>query len=304
MLYGKKRGLGGLSFALALFIAALTSLASAQDLCFSGTRAEARFVAQQRLGLVCQLICTGCGCKGGPGLRKPPPGRENPKGDCAKKSEVAAGVCGEGPSYDRCTHECTPLHAGCVRGALPADTSPAIKIDEGLNLFEVTGEDQQGRRAAFDIIMISEGLSFKYKKDDEMVQGRDPVSAASLREFFKMRFGASPDIIAAGTASSEGSRKIEESRALRRAVALSSMVAESATPTTKLWALNLGQHLQLCSGCSTDQSAYQRPVFVIGVAFKENDAVNLGEALRMALTRRIELPKPDRFSLFELYKIR
>jgi hypothetical protein len=267
---------------------------AADENCFQGTRAEARADAQKRLGYLCQLFCKGCGCKGGPGFRKQ-------DGLCASMPDLARGACGNAPGYEKCSRECTPLFQGCTRTALPAVDVAPIKIDTGLTLFEVTGEDKQGRRAAFDIIMISEGLSWQYGQT-AVVQGVQQVSASDLRSFFKRRFASASDVIASGTASSEGDRKTEEVRARNRGAKLAQMAAESAAPETKLWVLNLGQYLQPCKGCTKEQTAIERPVFITGVIYKESPDVNLSEALHMALGRRSELPKPEQYSLFELFR--
>jgi hypothetical protein len=283
-----------LYFALLSVVVTNNFAMAAEDNCFKGTREDARADAQRRLGYLCQLFCSGCGCKGGPGFRKQ-------DGKCATTPDLARGACGDGPSYDRCKRECTPLHQGCTRGALPAADAPPIRVDEGLTLFEVTGEDKQGKRAAFDIILISEGLTWGYA-GTEVLSGTSPVSGRDLRIFFKSRFAGVADIIASGTASSEGDRKTEENRARNRGAKLAQMAAETAAPETKLWVLNLGQYLTPCKSCSKQQTASQRPVFITGVIYKETPDVNIDEALHMALGRRNELPNPEQYSLFELFR--
>ncbi|MEQ1695077.1 MAG: hypothetical protein ABL901_04475 [Hyphomicrobiaceae bacterium] len=287
---------------LAIALTGVIGTATAQE-CFQGTRAQARAEAQQRLGFLCQGFCKGCGCKRGPGFRKP-------DGDCATKSDIARGVCGEGPEYAKCKRECAPLLQGCVRGPLPTPDAPTIKVDDGIDLYEITGEDKHGRRAAFDIIMISEGLSWKYQENEiernepgSNEAGKKKVSAADLRALFKERFADASDIIASGTASAEGKRTREENRARKRGESLAKMIRESTLPGSKVWMLNLGQFLKVCKDCTAEQTANQRPVFVAGAVSKE-EGVNLSEALRMALRRRKDLPDPSNYSLFDLIQHR
>ena len=160
-------------------------------------------------------------------------------------------------------------------------------------------QDKSGKRAAFDIIMISDGLSWQYN-GEEMLRDKKPMSGVALHGFLKSRFAVATDIIASGVASAEGHRRPEELRALRRGQILADMASEVASPGVQVWVLNLGQHLVRCEGCTSDGSAHQRPVFLIGVVHKESEDINLIEALRMALARRSDLPKPENYSLFDL----
>jgi hypothetical protein len=270
--------------------------AAADSDCFQGTRDQARQQSQQRLGLLCQLFCSGCGCKGGPGLRKS-------NGYCASSGELAAGACGEAPAFSKCAKECTPLHAGCSRGALPTADTPPQNIDYGIKLVEVTGEDTNGRRAAFDVLVISDGLTWKYKADSVARGGRE-LSRADLKRLFEERFTAAFDIIATGAASSEGPRSIEERRAQSRGSKLAEMIASTTSEKTKLWVLNLGQYLDKCSQCTREQTSAQRPVMIIGVVHRQVPDVDIREALVMAFSRRSDLPQPAEFSLFDLSRHR
>jgi hypothetical protein len=263
---------------------------SSSEGCFEGNRQQARESGQQRLGFVCQGFCRGCGCKGGPGYRKS-------NGQCATIPDIAGGACGSDPAFSKCSRECAPLMAGCQRANLPAVTPP-LEIDRGLRLIEVTGEDARGKRAAFDVIVIADGLTWASKSND-IARGRSGVTGSMLQDFIAVRFAGARDIIGAGTASSEGARTEEEKRARGRGIALSKM-AMNAVSGAMVWTLNLGQHLGKCPTCNPDQTAYQRPVLLIGVIYTETGDVNIGEALKSAFARQPELPKAEAYSLFEL----
>jgi hypothetical protein len=56
--------------------------------------------------------CSGCGCKGGPGYRKP-------DGACANRTDMSSGVCGLAPAYAGCKRENTPPR-GSTPGPGPA----------------------------------------------------------------------------------------------------------------------------------------------------------------------------------------
>jgi hypothetical protein len=266
--------------------------------CFTGSREQAREEAR-RLGFICLgFRPRGCGGAAGPGYRKPPPGRRKlDVGDCATHEEVARGICGEAPLYDKCTAECAKLMDSCRRSALPADTLPPTTIDPGVSLVQVTGEDEKGRRAAFDIVMVTQGISFTYK------QVEPNMPASEMRRSIAAHFANATDIIATGTASSQGSRRTEEERAAQRAKKLGEFAADAA-PTANVWQLNLGQNLVKCRDCGADATANQRPALLIGVAFREGPDVDLKQALKMAFTRRPDLPNLSEFSLFEFSRLR
>lgn len=54
----------------------------------------------------CDVVCKGCGCKGGPGYRSRSTDR------CVGWSEIVS-VCGP-PPHERCTRECQPVVEGCT----------------------------------------------------------------------------------------------------------------------------------------------------------------------------------------------
>lgn len=54
----------------------------------------------------CEVYCSGCGCKGGPGYRSKLTGR------CVGWADIVS-VCGQ-PPHARCTRECEPVVAGCA----------------------------------------------------------------------------------------------------------------------------------------------------------------------------------------------
>lgn len=59
----------------------------------------------------CQVVCRGCGCKGGPGYRGPPTAR-SPKGECVSWATIIR-VCGPPPHSD-CVRECAIVRPGCT----------------------------------------------------------------------------------------------------------------------------------------------------------------------------------------------
>ena len=58
----------------------------------------------------CTIRCKGCGCKGGPGYRRPPRGNER-KGRCVSYASLVRD-CGP-PPHAKCTAECFPVVTGC-----------------------------------------------------------------------------------------------------------------------------------------------------------------------------------------------
>ena len=54
----------------------------------------------------CQVVCSGCGCKGGPGYR-------GPKG-CVGWADLIR-TCGPSP-HAGCSRECAPVRPGCSNG--------------------------------------------------------------------------------------------------------------------------------------------------------------------------------------------
>lgn len=178
-----------------------------------------------------------------------------------------------------------------------------IQIDRGLDLFEITGADSTGARAAFDIILISEGVTWP-KGSDQLSRRESGLSGRDLLELLRARLDGATDIIAVGTASSEGSRTEEEYRALNRGAKLAGMAADVVRHEVRLWVLNLGQHTKPCFNCAAHETRHQRPVILIGVIAKEHNDVNIGEALRMAFDRSDNLPKLNEFSQFDLIQAR
>lgn len=73
--------------------------------------------------------------------------------------------------------------------------------------------------------------------------------------------------------------------------------------TTVIWTLNLGQYKGSCAIGETEDTAWQRPVLMIGVRERERGA-DLAQALGDAMSGKSNLPDRSCYSHFELARYR
>ena len=106
-------------FAVGSLVGVLPSAVFAQSLtCLEYSRAQARYITEQRGKLVMEVrdgrtgACRGCGCKGGPGYRSLETRR------CAGYHNLIS-LCGPAPHTQRCLPECKPFVDGYSRPERP-----------------------------------------------------------------------------------------------------------------------------------------------------------------------------------------
>lgn len=100
----------GLVFLLGVWPSGLRAQAGK---CFLANKKNAEILKEARKkGGVCKIKCKGCGCKGGPGYRRPPRGNER-RGGCVSYARLVKD-CGP-PPHARCTAECKPVIIGCKK---------------------------------------------------------------------------------------------------------------------------------------------------------------------------------------------
>ncbi|MDX2265070.1 MAG: hypothetical protein NW215_08875 [Hyphomicrobiales bacterium] len=175
-------------------------------------------------------------------------------------------------------------------------------------VFPIEGVDAAGRKAAFDVLILTKDYNWVKGSTTEVVKGAETLTDADLiarifiREVRDVLTKAS-DVIAVGAASQEGQSEAEIARAEARARASAGWLKEVVAPETPVWMLNLGQY-QGCPGAveQTDTS-FQRPLMLIGVHSKDADA-NLSEALANAIAGKSNLPSRDCYSRFDFIRDR
>jgi hypothetical protein len=79
--------------------------------CLTASPEVANLIAKQRKGQ-CEIHCSGCGCKGGPGYRS----RDKAK-QCVSWKKLVE-TCGPAP-HRKCDRECKPVVDGCDAPKMP-----------------------------------------------------------------------------------------------------------------------------------------------------------------------------------------
>jgi hypothetical protein len=240
----------------------------------------------------CSAYCEGCGCKSGTGFRGPPT-QMGKRGSCVYKAEQLESVCGPRPR-EKCQRECTPRITKCVKAP--------VALSGNLISEQVIAPDQRGRIAAFEILVLTEGVTWDYKSTDSLRQYNTPFGPDQLRQLVQDKFAGASKLVAIGTASSEGNRRSEEQRAYERANALGRQLSDLYAPSKEVWLLNLGQNTVTCSFCEPIETSTQRPALVVAVIGGDPN-VNWPEALRSALQQSSALKLND-YSLFQLAQFR
>lgn len=172
--------------------------------------------------------------------------------------------------------------------------------------FPIDGADQSGRRALFDVVVLTKNYGWVRGSTDTLERGDQKLSAADIETEVlapQLRDGlkGARQLIAVGLASQEGELEREIQRGGLRAVRTASWVRNAVDPAIPMYTLNLGRYLEPCQECEDNDTSWQRPFIVIAVRQAE-PGTNIGEALRAALSDKSNLPSPDRYSTFALTK--
>lgn len=182
----------------------------------------------------------------------------------------------------------------------------AKKWNDRTLVFPIEGTDKAGRRALFDVVVLTKnygwvlGSTSELERGDQKLNARDiedEVLAPQLRE----GLGSARELIAVGVASQEGELDREIQRGGLRAARIASWVRGALGEKIPMWTLNLGRYLDPCTDCEDAETSWQRPFVVIAVR-QTDDGVNIAEALRNAMSDKENLPSPDRYSTFAMAK--
>jgi hypothetical protein len=182
----------------------------------------------------------------------------------------------------------------------------AKRWNERTLVFPVEGADRAGRRALFDVVVLTKnygwvrGSTTELEKDDQRLSPQeiqDEVLAPQLRE----GLGTARGLIAVGLASQEGEVEREEQRGGLRAIRTAQWVQEALGERIPMWTLNLGRYVDPCTDCEDSDTSWQRPFIVIAVR-QVDDGTHISEALADAMSDTTNLPAPSRYSAFAFTK--
>lgn len=181
-----------------------------------------------------------------------------------------------------------------------------LRWNERTLVFPIEGADAAGRRALFDVVVLTKNYGWTLGSTEELERGsqkltaeeiQDEVLAPQLRE----GLGRAKELIAVGVASQEGDVEKETHRAGLRAKRTAEWVKGVVADNIPMWTLNLGRYTDVCTDCEEGDTSWQRPFMVVAV--KQSDpGTNLAEALNNALSDKENLPSPSRYSSFALAK--
>ncbi len=173
-------------------------------------------------------------------------------------------------------------------------------------VFPIEGTDRQGRRATFDVVVLTKnygwvrGSTTELEKDDRLLSPQDiqdEVLAPQLRE----GLGTARGLIAVGLASQEGDVAREEARSGERAIRTARWLQEALGDRIPMWPLNLGRYVDPCTDCEDPDTSWQRPFIVIAVR-NADEGTHISEALADAMSGTTNLPAPSRYSAFTFAK--
>jgi hypothetical protein len=173
-------------------------------------------------------------------------------------------------------------------------------------VFPIEGFDAAGRRALFDVVVLTKNYGWVLGSTTELERGTDRLSPKEIEEEvlapqLREGLGSAHELIAVGVASQEGELEREIQRGGLRAARIAHWVRGALGEKIPMWTLNLGRYLEPCTDCETEETSWQRPFIVIAVRQAEA-GVNIGEALNNAMRDKENLPSPDRYSTFALAK--
>ncbi len=190
----------------------------------------------------------------------------------------------------------------------PVTVAERQALGEDAVLYQVSGVDLTGRKATFDLIVMSRDTVWVKGSTEKISRGGAVIEAEAFRRLLAngalgQRVAAARELIAVGVASREGEQTTEEARASQRAHRIGGWLIEIDKSKKPIWALNLGQHRGDCAECDTGITDWQRPIIVVGQATADT-GVNLGEALADAMSKRANLPSPESYSRFSILRLR
>lgn len=184
----------------------------------------------------------------------------------------------------------------------------AKRWNERTLVFPIEGTDNAGRRALFDVVVLTKdygwvrGSTTELEKDDRRLSPQE-IQEEVLDPQLRKGLGTARGLIAVGLASQEGKTQREEQRGGLRAVRIARWVQDAIGDEIPMWTLNLGRYVDLCLECEDADTSWQRPFIVIAVR-KAEDGTHISEALANAMSNTINLPSPDRYSAFAFAKFR
>lgn len=150
---------------------------------------------------------------------------------------------------------------------------------------EVSGTDEEGRRATFKIRILSQEYLWSFRSIDEPIGGTEGIKELLQSENMQFQLATATDLICVGAASQEGYEEREAFRATRRAETLVSWtrnaLPEHSNPP--IHTLVLGRFKNRIPGLNHDQTSYQRRIVLIAVTEKQAHVI-LEEALKNALS--------------------
>ena len=184
----------------------------------------------------------------------------------------------------------------------------AKRWNERTLVFPVEGSDRAGRRALFDVVVLTKdygwvrGSTTELEKFDRRLSP-DDIQTEVLAPQLRQGLGSARGLIAVGLASQEGAVEREEQRGGLRAERIAQWVREALGGDVPMWTLNLGRYIEPCLECEDADTSWQRPFIVIAVR-KADDGTHISEALADAMSNTINLPSPDRYSTFAFAKFK
>jgi hypothetical protein len=173
-------------------------------------------------------------------------------------------------------------------------------------VFPIEGADKAGRRATFDVVVLTKNYGWVRGSTTELEKGERRLSPDEIQEEVlapQLREGlaSARALIAVGLASQEGEIVREEQRGGLRAARTAEIVRGAVGPTMPMWTLNLGRYTEPCDECEDADTSWQRPFIVIAVRQAE-DGAHISEALADAMSNTENLPSPQRYSAFAFAK--
>ncbi len=182
----------------------------------------------------------------------------------------------------------------------------AKKWNERTLVFPIEGIDKAGRRALFDVVVLTKNYGWVRGSTTELERGETRLSAEDIENEvlapqLREGLGSARELIAVGLASQEGELEREIQRGGLRAARIAEWVHGAVDASIPMWTLNLGRYLEPCTECEDADTSWQRPFIVIAV--RQADAgTNTGEALNAAMSDKENLPSPSRYSSYALAK--
>ena len=180
----------------------------------------------------------------------------------------------------------------------------AKRWNERTLVFPIDGVDKAGRRALFDVVVLTKNYGWIKGSTTELERGETKLTAEDIENEvlapqLREGLGSARELIAVGLASQEGEIEREVQRGGLRAARIAEWVRGTVDDKIPMWTLNLGRYLDVCSNCEDADTSWQRPFVVIAVR-RADDGTNIGEALNAAMSDKENLPSPSRYSTFEL----